>query len=82
MVGYGVASACDCARREGTSTARIKADTAERVYARIASGEIPLRESELRGVLERMNHAGGNADRSVALSVLEVIIGIGIMRAA
>lgn len=79
---YTVASATTSARREGTSVARIKSDTAEHVLARIASGDIALRDSELLAVCERMNRAPGTADRTVAVSMLEVIIGVGIRRAA
>jgi hypothetical protein len=56
--------------------ARDKADTAERVLERIALGDIPLTAAELLAVNERMNHASGTADRSVAVSMLEVIIGV------
>jgi hypothetical protein len=79
---HTVLTAADSARREGTSTARIKAETAERVLERIALGDIPLTASELIVVNEHMNHAAGTADRSVAVSMLEVIIGVGIRRAA
>jgi hypothetical protein len=76
-----VRTACSAALAEGTSTPRIKAETAERVLGRIASGEIALSVHDLIAVNERMNRASGTADRSVAVSMLEVIIGVGIRRA-
>lgn len=75
-------SACVSARAQGGSVPRIKADTAERVLERIVSSEITLRRSEILETVERMNHASGTADRSVAVSMLEVLIGVGIRRTA
>lgn len=79
---YAVRAACDSARREGTSVPRMKADTAEAVLGRIQTGELYLTGFEMLAVTERMNRASGTADRSVAVSMLEVIIGVGIRRAA
>jgi hypothetical protein len=78
MLTYATRSACDSARREGTSTPRIKADTAERVLGRIAAGDLPLRDSEMLATVERMNRASGTPERSVAVSMLEVVIGVAI----
>lgn len=79
MLGYAVKSACDSARREGGAVPTGKADTAERVMSRVRSGELPLTNSECIALTERMNRASGTPERSVAVSMLEVIIGRAIL---
>jgi len=62
----------------GSSTERIKAQTAQSVLNRIESGEIELTDEDAITLTEGMNRVEGNPDRSVNSLMLEKVVGVGI----
>lgn len=81
LFGYSAEAAIKRGLESGSSTERLKAESAQKVLDRIRSGEIKVTDKELGDALERMNRVdAGGPDRSVNSMMLEVVQGIGIRK--